>query len=74
MVPLQGHEDLVISQKAERVISEILKTGRYGSKGKWEIKAKIGINNYESYLKLAGKPEDPKVRENINQVIKNRYG
>lgn len=47
---------MVISQKAEKAISGMLKAGRFGSKGKWDVKTKPGITNYESYLKLSGKP------------------
>lgn len=35
VLPLQGHEDLIIREKAENLINSILEYGRYGSKGKW---------------------------------------
>ncbi len=58
---LQGHDDLIIRQRAENLITAMLQAGRYGSKGKWEIKQKKGVENYEKYLQMSGKQKDPKL-------------
>ena len=74
ILPLQGHEDRIIREKAENLIRKMLEIGRYGKKGKWEIKEKKGFENYEKYLQLSGKPRDPKLVEQFtNKSTKNRY-
>jgi hypothetical protein len=72
-LPLQGHEDLVIREKAENVIYAILESGRYGSKGKWEVKEEKGLQNYEKYLAMTGKQKDPKVVEGVMKIGSSRY-
>jgi len=39
----------------------MLGVGRYGAKGRWEVKEKRGVDNYEKYLQISGKQKDPKV-------------
>lgn len=65
VVCLQGHEDVVIREKAESLIKAMLEQNRFGGKGKWEIREKQGADNYEKYLQLSGKKRDPKVVENV---------
>jgi hypothetical protein len=72
---LQGHEDLVIREKAEDVIGAILEAGRVGGKGKWEVKGERGLLNYEKYLGMTGKQRDGKVGENVSRIGGScRYG
>lgn len=35
VLPIQGHEDVIIRGKAESLINLMLESGRFGSKGKW---------------------------------------
>ena len=54
-VVLQNHEDVVIRERAEDLIEAFIKLKKISVLGKWEIKSKKGLDNYEQYLKLAGK-------------------
>ena len=67
VLPLQGHEDVVIREKSESVIKVMLENKRYGSgnKGQWEVKEKKGLENYEKYLQLTGTKKDPRVGEHV---------
>lgn len=73
VLPLQAHEDIIVREKAELLIKSILEAGRYGSAGKWEVKEKKGVENYEKYLQMSGKQKDPKVLDNIGKASTGRY-
>jgi hypothetical protein len=49
-----------------------LKYKKISNKGKWEIKSKKGMDNYELFLKIAGKEGDNQVLESFKKPI-GRY-
>lgn len=67
VISLQSHEDLVIREKAEDLIEEFIKFKRVSVKGKWEIKSKKGLENYEQYLKITGKEVDNNIIDNFKK-------
>lgn len=45
-IGLQSHEDVVIREKAEDLVEELIKNKKISSAGKWQVKGKKGAENY----------------------------
>ncbi len=71
-VPLQVHEDLIISQKAVELIEAFLCKEQYSTSGHWEFRHKKSVHNYERYLQLSKEAPDPKYLQ--AKKDKCRYG
>ena len=62
----------MIREKAETLIEALLKSKKSSGKGKWELKSKKALENYEAYLKLTGRECDNKVMEGFKKPV-GRY-
>lgn len=63
---LQVHEDVVIREKAENLIEASLKCGKVSKRGRWELKNKKCMNNYEKYSRIVAQQAE----NNTDNVFK----
>jgi hypothetical protein len=55
VLPLQGYEDVVVREKATRLIATLIELKVFSPKGRWTITDKAGLENYKNFLKNSGR-------------------